>query len=339
MINPDGSDLQKLAINTIISSWRGGVASPKTEAPVVQPLIKSAPVRAKSAHPVKPPEEVDTSDKQAPSKPSYFVASAGEESAAVVLNWMVSTDNVGVSGYKIERSLDNANWAVVAASLDSSIYTDETTIFNTKYYYRLTAYDAAGNSSQPATTEVTSTSFAANTDTEQSVTLTSNDDVLEVTISAGTLSVPAKCSVEKDSANLGPLIDGFSVVAGPYKVLCKDQSGAILTSTVPLPAKTRPPENTQKRYKLAYYGQENNEDWVKIEAGSSDEKGQAAHVLGTSSFAVMGQPKTRPLWITGLLWIGGIGVAAGAGVYAISWTYRRQLLRAYGDYYRKAHGL
>ena len=73
----------------------------------------------------------------APSAPSGLTASTSTNS--VILSWTASTDNVGVSGYKIFR--DNKE---VGKSI-STTYTDVNLISNTSYTYTVKAFDAVGN--------------------------------------------------------------------------------------------------------------------------------------------------------------------------------------------------
>lgn len=73
----------------------------------------------------------------APGAPSGLTASTSTNSA--ILSWTASTDNVGVSGYKIFR--DNKE---VGKSI-STTYTDVNLISNTSYTYTVKAFDAVGN--------------------------------------------------------------------------------------------------------------------------------------------------------------------------------------------------
>ena len=76
-------------------------------------------------------------DVVAPSAPSGLTASTSTNS--VILSWTASTDNVGVSGYKIFR--DNKE---VGKSI-STTYTDVNLISNTSYTYTVKAFDVVGN--------------------------------------------------------------------------------------------------------------------------------------------------------------------------------------------------
>jgi hypothetical protein len=77
-------------------------------------------------------------DTTPPTVPTGLVASA-VSSSAINLAWTPSTDNVGVTGYRIYRG-----GALVANSLTPS-YSDSGLTASTLYTYTVAAYDAAGN--------------------------------------------------------------------------------------------------------------------------------------------------------------------------------------------------
>ncbi|NRR34079.1 alpha-amylase [Oxalobacteraceae bacterium] len=81
------------------------------------------------------------SDSAAPSVPGGLVASNITDSS-VKLSWTASTDNVGVTGYKIYR-----NGVLVGSSVGNS-YTDTALAASTPYSYTVQAYDAANNLSE-----------------------------------------------------------------------------------------------------------------------------------------------------------------------------------------------
>jgi hypothetical protein len=91
-------------------------------------------------------------DTTAPSTPPGLAASA--TGSTVTLTWQPSTDNVGVTGYTIHRST-TTGFTPTAATLigtsSSTGYTDPNRPAGT-WYYRVTATDAAGNTSTPSTT-------------------------------------------------------------------------------------------------------------------------------------------------------------------------------------------
>jgi chitodextrinase len=84
-------------------------------------------------------------DGQPPSAPGNLPATAAS-SSQVNLSWTASTDNVGVTGYRVERCQGTfcTNFVQVAAPSGTS-YGDTGRAPNTAYRYRVRAADAAGN--------------------------------------------------------------------------------------------------------------------------------------------------------------------------------------------------
>jgi chitodextrinase len=74
------------------------------------------------------------------------------------LSWMASTDNVGVTGYKVERcqGVGCSNFAQIATPTATS-FSDTGLTGSTSYSYRVRATDAAGNLSNYSSTATTST--------------------------------------------------------------------------------------------------------------------------------------------------------------------------------------
>ncbi|MDH7482032.1 MAG: hypothetical protein QHH26_08695, partial [Armatimonadota bacterium] len=83
---------------------------------------------------------VVASDSQAPSVPTNLSATVKSPSR-IDLAWNASTDNIGVTGYKIYR-----NGGQIGTSASTS-YVDSSCSANASYTYTVAAYDAAGNTS------------------------------------------------------------------------------------------------------------------------------------------------------------------------------------------------
>ena len=86
-------------------------------------------------------------DATAPTQPTNFAATA-PSSSQVNLTWTPSTDNVGVTGYRIYRDAVGTPLATVDAATNS--YSDSTVTPSTAYTYQVSAVDAAGNESTRA---------------------------------------------------------------------------------------------------------------------------------------------------------------------------------------------
>jgi chitodextrinase len=81
-----------------------------------------------------------STDTQAPTVPSNVTATA-VSSSLINLSWSASTDNVGVTGYKVFRSGSQI------ATVTGASYQDTNRAASTSYSYSISAYDAAGNNS------------------------------------------------------------------------------------------------------------------------------------------------------------------------------------------------
>ncbi|HSX00646.1 MAG TPA: fibronectin type III domain-containing protein, partial [Candidatus Saccharimonas sp.] len=79
-------------------------------------------------------------DTTPPSVPTNL-AGIGTSISQISLTWTASTDNVGVTGYKIFRNGSQINTSTSASYNDSGL------AVNTSYSYAVAAYDAAGNTS------------------------------------------------------------------------------------------------------------------------------------------------------------------------------------------------
>ncbi len=101
------------------------------------------------------------SDTQPPTAPTNLSASA-QSSSQVGLTWSASTDNVGVSGYSLERCAGQGCTAFATiASPSGASYADSGLLASTTYDYRVAARDSAGNQSgYSQATSVTTTSSA-----------------------------------------------------------------------------------------------------------------------------------------------------------------------------------
>ena len=82
-------------------------------------------------------------DTQAPSVPSNLQATAVSETQ-IDLTWNASTDNVGVTGYRVSRD------STLVATVTATSFSDTGLQANTSYNYSITAVDAAGNASAPS---------------------------------------------------------------------------------------------------------------------------------------------------------------------------------------------
>lgn len=89
-------------------------------------------------------------DTMAPTTPANLTAIAAG-AHQINLTWNVSTDDVGVTGYEIERSQPGVSTAFnVITSHSVANFVDTGLLPETAYFYRVRAHDAAGNVSEPS---------------------------------------------------------------------------------------------------------------------------------------------------------------------------------------------
>ncbi len=98
-----------------------------------------------------------SSDSIKPSVPTGVVATKVASTRQVTVTWTASTDNVAVTGYKVYRATAAGaawpgGWTYLGdgAAAPSPSYSDTTVSWATTYYYRVLAFDAASNQSDPS---------------------------------------------------------------------------------------------------------------------------------------------------------------------------------------------
>jgi chitodextrinase len=92
-----------------------------------------------------PPPAPDTDP---PTQPGSFKATALDASR-IALSWTASSDNIGVSGYRVFRG------ATLVGTVTGTSFTDTGLSPATSYSYQVLAFDAAGNTSTPANASAT----------------------------------------------------------------------------------------------------------------------------------------------------------------------------------------
>ncbi len=106
-------------------------------------------------------------DTQAPTVPTGLSAQA-ISSSQINLSWTASTDNIGVTGYRIYRCLGSncTTFTQITISATNS-YSNTGLSASTAYTYRVSAYDAAGNvSAQSGSASATTSSGGGGGDTQ-----------------------------------------------------------------------------------------------------------------------------------------------------------------------------
>ncbi|NRQ31395.1 PKD domain-containing protein [Nonomuraea sp. NN258] len=124
------------------SLWGEYFAGQIDEVRVYDKALTATQIQTDMNTPVGTPQPPDT---QAPTAPGAPAATGGPGSAQ--LSWTASTDNVGVSGYMVHRSTTpgfTPSGANQVGSTESTSFADSGLVAGT-YYYRVRAFDAAGN--------------------------------------------------------------------------------------------------------------------------------------------------------------------------------------------------
>jgi glucose/arabinose dehydrogenase/chitodextrinase len=207
-------------------------------------------------------------DTTAPSTPSGLGANA-TSSSQINLTWTASTDNVGVTGYLLERSqgAGSTAFAPVGPTMPGVSFNDTGLAASTVYNYRLRATDAAGNLSgyssvatattpAPPDTTLPSTpaGLAANATSSSQINLTwtASTDNVGVT---GYLLERSQGAGSTAFAQVGTTIPGTSFnntglaanTVYNYRVRATDAAGnfsgysSVATGTTPAAADTTPP--------------------------------------------------------------------------------------------------
>ncbi len=168
-------------------------------------------------------------DTTPPTAPANLVATVISP-AQINLSWTASTDNVGVTGYKIERcsGAGCANFAQIATSTATS-YNDTGLTGSTSYSYRVRATDAAGNLS------TYSTSLTAATPTP---TLTAPSSLAATAASSTQINLTWTASTETGGTVSSYLVErcsgagcsNFSQIATPAGTAYNDTGLAASTS-------------------------------------------------------------------------------------------------------------
>jgi chitodextrinase len=165
-----------------------------------------------------------SSDNTAPTAPSNLVATASS-SSQIGLTWAASTDNVGVTGYRIERcsGASCSSFAQIGTTGGVTTFSDSGLTASTPYSYRVRATDAAGNLGSYSNTASATTSSSGGS----SITVSISPKRGGLTTSQ-TLSVAA--TLTNDAANQGVT---WSSSGGGSFSLPTSTSGVPVTFTAP----------------------------------------------------------------------------------------------------------
>src|SRR5437667_2606364 len=150
-------------------------------------------------------------DTTAPSVPTGLTAAA-VSSSQINLSWTASSDNVGVSGYRVYRG------GTQIATTSTTSYANTGLSASTTYTYNVAAFDAAGNVSAQSSPASATTQAPPDT-TPPTVSITSPVSVATV---SGTTTVTASASDNVGVVGVQFLLDGANLgvedTTAPYSV-------------------------------------------------------------------------------------------------------------------------
>ena len=321
--------------------------------------VKAVPVTKPPSTPAKKPTNGSTStssgsatghqaqsDTTAPSAPTSLTAAEDTTTKTVNLSWDKSTDNIGVTGYQLERSIDNAEWINLGNNISGTTYKDQDTDFSTLYYYRVRAVDAAGNSSGYTNTQITTSAFAANSLTSNDTNITSDDNLVTVNIPSGVLAGDALCSLLSSTGILPPNINGYISIAGPYQLNCRDSSGKQIDSYGDSLTLTSQFDagHLKNISVVQYYGQNDDSSWQQLNIKNHDKKTKVDTVdLGKfTTFSVMGKQHKTSVLLTVFEILTIIVAFVGGGIMLLRFIavqrLRRQVEKRNEEYRHKSGG-
>lgn len=162
-------------------------------------------------------------DTTAPAAPSGLTATTASPTQ-INLAWTASTDNVGVSGYQIQRcqGAPCSNFAQIGTTTTATTFSDTGLTASTSYSYRVSAKDAAGNVSAFSNTSSATTSASG---------------------SAVTVSVsPLRASVTtSQSQQFTPTVTGSANTSVTWEVDGTPGGNAVSLGTIDATGKYTPP--------------------------------------------------------------------------------------------------
>jgi len=171
---------------------------------------------------------VTTTDTMPPSIPTGLAASAVSASQ-INLSWTVSTDDVGVAGYRVYR-----NGSQVGAATGTT-YDDTGLAASTTYSYTVSAYDAAGNNSAQSSAVLATTNGTVITSAPVITSFTSSSSLLTGGQSA-TLSWAVTGSPAPTLTINGTAVTGSSMTVSPaqtttYTLTATNSAGSTSSQT------------------------------------------------------------------------------------------------------------
>ena len=143
-------------------------------------------------------------DTNAPSAPAALSAvdRPADSGGSIDLSWLAASDNVAVTGYRLYRGTASGVYGTPTTLGDVTGFTDATAVTGTRYYYAVSALDAAGNEG-PKSPEASAVSA----------------DNLAPAVPSGLSATPGTAQVALSwNANTEPDLAGYDVLRDGVKV-------------------------------------------------------------------------------------------------------------------------
>jgi chitodextrinase len=196
-------------------------------------------------------------DNTAPSTPASLTAAA-VSSSQINLSWTASSDNVGVTGYKIYK-----NGSIIATATATTAYSDTGLSASTTYSYAVSAFDAAGNLSSMSTSASATTKAASGTTSSSEVIVKVNADTTPPSTPMGLKAAAASSS----QINLSWTASTDNVAVAGYRIY---RNGALIATTrSTYYSNTGLSASTSYTYTITAYDAANNASSVSAPASAT----------------------------------------------------------------------
>jgi Concanavalin A-like lectin/glucanases superfamily/Chitobiase/beta-hexosaminidase C-terminal domain/IPT/TIG domain/Fibronectin type III domain len=263
--SPDGDIAEDRLVTTV-----GSYSASATVSPAAQWIMQMVAFRGAGS---------SGGDTTPPTAPTNLAATA-VNSGQINLSWTASTDNVGVTGYFVQRCSGSGCTSftqVASVSGTTTTYSDGGLAASTSYSYRVQATDAAGNLSAFSNIASAATGAASGTP----------GLVAAYDFNAGSGTTVADAS---GNGNTGTIMNATWTTSGKYggalsfngtnaQVLINDAASLHLTTGVTLEAWVNPSSAPTGWQDVIYKALDN----YYLEAGSTNSNKPGAGVLLTSS--------------------------------------------------------
>lgn len=316
-------------------------------------VVAAAPAPVRSPQPAPPPAAAPTTspqiqgpgtpssdlpvDTEAPGVPENVRATLEEQYGTVAIMWDEPTDNIGVTKYQIERSINETDWLSLADNLTQPEYTDTSADFERQYFYRIRAFDAANNASPYGSTQITTGKFNANVTAREGGTIKSFDDMLSVAFPAEAVAEDSLCSIVSGD-ELPVLKDSYATALGPYKVTCKTAANVITNSFLKPLSVVLSARDEDDGLKITHNAVLKQEGWGVGELDQGGDRPSFSLEPGSNSFAFVGKKTSTPLIFKILLFLLVVGLIAAGVIGFLYLKYRKEQYAKYDDYIRKSRG-